>query len=305
MLQIARSFIVLSVFLFAVTLYPASQAYAGPWQEGYVVQEGSTSPNGQYGVLIPGREMMLSTEGDEFTNDLVDLKSHRSLGNLGGGAYAEGENHRGLKVRWSPDSSWCVVEYDARFGFESISVLNIQGESFTQTDIGQFIQAQLDKMIAKESGSEEAGGEANPYYRLSSTRKLRVRAIATTDPKALDYTKTYCSLFQGTFDITSGKWTVTDARSVEGGDYIALGTAYDDHIDEHVGFSTEEGKAESLDGQMNDVYAAVRLLLPPERFAKVKKEQLAWLRVRDNAKSPAEKCRLLEARIRALQDLVW
>jgi len=56
---------------------------------------------------------------------------------------------------------------------------------------------------------------------------------------------------------------------------------------------------------MNDIYQAVRSVLPPDRFAKVKQEQVAWLRTRDAAHSVEEKSKLTDNRIRALQDLLW
>jgi hypothetical protein len=36
-----------------------------------------------------------------------------------------------------------------------------------------------------------------------------------------------------------------------------------------------------------------------------KKEQIEWLKKRDAAPSADEKCKLMEARIKALQELVW
>ncbi len=55
---------------------------------------------------------------------------------------------------------------------------------------------------------------------------------------------------------------------------------------------------------MNETYQAVRFLLPA-RFAKVKEEQIAWLKQRDAKDSAAEKSKLTAARIKALQDLLW
>lgn len=40
---------------------------------------------------------------------------------------------------------------------------------------------------------------------------------------------------------------------------------------------------------MNDVYQAMRAVLPPDRFAKVKREQIVWLKSRDAANSIEEK----------------
>jgi hypothetical protein len=50
-------------------------------------------------------------------------------------------------------------------------------------------------------------------------------------------------------------------------------------------FSSEAEKADALDKMMNNVYQAVRCILPPSRFAKVKQEQIAWLKTRDAAHS--------------------
>jgi hypothetical protein len=56
---------------------------------------------------------------------------------------------------------------------------------------------------------------------------------------------------------------------------------------------------------MNDVYKAVHLLLSPANFAKVKQDQIAWLKQRDAAKPVPEKSELTEQRIKVLQQLVW
>ena len=99
-------------------------------------------------------------------------------------------------------------------------------------------------------------------------------------------------------------------RSVSGNiadHYDALETAYS-HLEqelEETTFENEEDKAESLDQTMNKVYRAAQFILPPPRFAAVKKEQIEWLKKRNAAPSTEEKCELMETRIKALQELVW
>jgi uncharacterized protein len=56
---------------------------------------------------------------------------------------------------------------------------------------------------------------------------------------------------------------------------------------------------------MNKVYSAAQFILPPARFAAAKKEQIEWLKKRNAAPSTDQKCKLMEARIKALQELVW
>jgi virulence-associated protein VapD len=134
-----------------------------------------------------------------------------------------------------------------------------------------------------------------------------VRALSQNNPKQFDDVKTYYALFQGTFDVAAKKWTVTDARSINAQQYDALQTAYSDLEQdlEHRTFENEEGKAESLDQTMNSLYGTEQFILPPARFATVKREQIEWLKKRDAAPSTDKKCKLMKARIRALQELVW
>jgi uncharacterized protein YecT (DUF1311 family) len=70
-------------------------------------------------------------------------------------------------------------------------------------------------------------------------------------------------------------------------------------------FSSEQEKFDALDRMMNDVYQAVQAVTPPDRFAKVKQQQIAWLKIRDAANSIEEKSKLTEQRIQSLQDLLW
>ena len=56
---------------------------------------------------------------------------------------------------------------------------------------------------------------------------------------------------------------------------------------------------------MNKVYRAAQFILPPARFSAVKREQIEWLKKRNAAPSTDEKCKLMKARIKALQELVW
>jgi uncharacterized protein YecT (DUF1311 family) len=44
--------------------------------------------------------------------------------------------------------------------------------------------------------------------------------------------------------------------------------------------ASEEEKGGALDKMMNELYQAVRSVLSPERFARVKEEQKAWLKLR-------------------------
>ena len=74
---------------------------------------------------------------------------------------------------------------------------------------------------------------------------------------------------------------------------------------EHRTFQNEDGKAVLLDEAMNSVYRATQFILRSGRFAAVKRGQIESLKKRNAASSIDEKCKLMEARIEALQALVW
>ena len=282
-------------------------AAALDWPDGYVVYENTASPDGLYGVLVPTMEAWEQDESLSQANYLADLKIHRVLGKLDSVDYFEHQNHRSLAAYWAPDSSICVIENDARYGAESISVLQIKDSSFSQTEIGDRIQKSLDNAMKKQAHDAEMSGDVSPYFRFGTDRKVRVRGLSQNNPKQFEDVKTYYALFQGTFDVAAKKWGVTDVRSISAEQDDALETAYDDleQYLEHTTFENEESKAESLDQTLNKVYRAAKFILPPARFAAVKKEQIEWLKKRDAAPSIGEKCKLIEARIKALHELLW
>ena len=293
-----RLFIV--AFCFVLGL---ARANATDWPEGYIVHEGSESPDGQYGIILPNDEP--TTE--ESDNYLANLKTHQALGKIQDADYFEHQNHASLAVEWSPDSKWCVASYWGRYGFDSILILEPKDSIFTQARIGERVQKSLDAAMKKQSRDKEISGDAAPYFRLGPDRKLRVRALSQNNPKQFQDVKTYYALFQGTYDLDAKKWTVTDARSITSEQSEALEIAYND-IDtqlESTTYPSEQDKAEGLDQSMNQVYRAAQFILPPARFAEVKKEQVQWLKKRDAVSSLEDKSKLIQKRIKALQDLLW
>lgn len=284
--------------MFALSMTSARIVAAAEWPEGYVIYEDTQSPNKEYGILVPTYEATENDASLEEINYLADLKNQRVLGKILGADYFAHQNHRGLKVIWAEDSSWCIAEYDDRFGFGSISLLEPKESTFVQTDIGK----RIDKELAKVGG-----GDATAYFRVGTDGKITVRAISTTDPKELDIKHAHWSCFFGTYDLRSKKWLSAKARSLQYDEYREADSAFGD-IDADMAQSTfvrEKDKLQSLDESMNGVYGVVRAMLPSARFAVVKKEQLEWLKKREAATSPEEKCKLTAARIKALQQFVW
>jgi len=220
----------------------------------------------------------------------------------------ENQNHAGLTAIWNADSVRCVVTREGRFGFDTIALIELHGQDFHQVDLGTAIQHSLDAVTSKEATKDNVkppGALATVYMRFAKDDRVRFRAISTSNPKSLEGVPTYCALFQGTYDPSAARWTVTDARPVTMDMFDILSEAYVDVGHDTTQFATEQLKADAYDGWLNQVYSALRFILPKTGFEKVKAEQIAWLKQRDAAPSIEEKNRRVLARVKALQDLLW
>lgn len=272
------------------------------WPEGYVIAENSQSPNGRYGVLIPGREAGSDVDDyDKIANKLVDLKTHRQLCTVRNAHYFEGQNHYGLQVKWASDSTWCAVTYEARYGFANITLVEITGTKCTQTDLGQEIQGAMDAVIARESHKVQTSGYGDAFFRQGPGRTILVRAAAYTNPKSFEDQPTNYARFEGTFDLATHKWTHSSAATLD--DWDSLTGALSDQSEPTDG--TDEEKLQWFDGRLNQAYKAVHAVLPAKRFVAVKKEQLSWLKQLEAQDSPAAKIKLMRARTAQLRELLW
>ena len=132
------------------------------WPDEYVVYENTASPDGRYGVLVPTMEAWDKDASISEKNYLADVRNHRVLGKIDKVDYFEHQNHRDVQAFWDPQSSVCIVENHGRYGADSISVLEINDSSFSQTEIGGRIQKSLDAAMKKQAHTE-MGGYVSPY----------------------------------------------------------------------------------------------------------------------------------------------
>ncbi|MEO8207309.1 MAG: lysozyme inhibitor LprI family protein, partial [Chthoniobacterales bacterium] len=238
-------------------------------------------------------------------NYLVDVKNHRVIGKIEGVNYFKGQNHAYLGVQWSGDSGFCIADYDERFGFGSILLLEPRKEGLTQTNIGTKIQSALDTVTRKKSPDPKATCEASASMRIGKDRKIRFRVISTTNPKQLDDRPNYCAFFQGAYDVNTKSWTVGTAQPISVPMYDSLSAALFSGDWNNIEFSNAQDAAEAYDRFLNDAYSALRFVLPKAQFDKIKVTQIAWLKERDAAPDLAAKNLLVKTRAQALQDLLW
>lgn len=280
------------------------------WPDGYVIH--STSPDAQFGIIVPGHDLGVNDNGTGFENFVANLKTHQVLGKIEEADYFQNQNHRGLSVAWAADSSACVLIYEGRFGYDAIWLAELNGSRFTATDIG--------KRMTKALRDALGDGTNSAWFRFAPGKKLLARALTYTGNPRLQDEHTPHAWFTGTYDRTAKKWisatasrrndtdTLSSAYSANFGQdiFVAPGGDQSKVPPEFVGMivNSEEEKEQALDQEMNTVYAAVKLLLPPQKFAKLKQEQIAWLKKRD-AIPVGQRSELIIARIKALEEFLW
>jgi hypothetical protein len=118
-----------------------TQINAAGWSEKLTIHEGTQSPDGSYGIVV-------STDENEETDYLADLKRHRLLGKIEGFDYVEGQYHGGVSTVWSPDSSLCVATQRSRFTFDVAAVLESNTVSLIFNVSAAELEAGVDSLTA-------------------------------------------------------------------------------------------------------------------------------------------------------------
>ena len=273
------------------------------WPGGGSIIKGSQSPDGRFGILLPSRDEALENDEDDIRNTLVDLQSHDELAVIRNVHYFPGANHRGLDVAWAPDSGWCVVTYGGRFGFQAITLLKKHGSRWEQADIGTHIQKALDAAVARQAENPGTTCSATAYFRPGAKGSVLVRTTAMTNPKGLPECTRHLAVFLGTYDPARGQWIRSETRDVDDADPFDF--AFSDSLDQNMTFPTDEERLAWFDDRLKDVWNVLGVILPPERFAALKKEQGAWLEKLQSADSATMKTALIAAWIEELRAAAW
>ncbi|MBV8586212.1 MAG: hypothetical protein JO308_07995, partial [Verrucomicrobia bacterium] len=121
--------------LFTIGL--AGSATAIEWPKVFLVHSGTESPDGRYAILVPPEE---PGENDDASSYLADVQAHRVLGKIKSVDYFDHQNHADLSAIWNPNSTRSVVILDGRFGFGTITLVELHGDSFRATDLGTYME---------------------------------------------------------------------------------------------------------------------------------------------------------------------
>ena len=180
-------------------------ASAIDWPDKHELAAEASSPDGHYGILAP---TMDAPEVDEMTNYLVDAKAHKVLAKLTKSHYQIGANRQGVQAAWSPDSRRCVLQFESRFGFYSVVVLELNGDNVEQYEVGSLMKLVLGQAL---EGKKEEIGTASAVSKFGPGGQVIFRAVGDNDPKRMDE-KSKGAILQGVFDTHQSKWASISAR---------------------------------------------------------------------------------------------
>ncbi len=283
----------------AAWLVLATSGLAMEWPADYEIGEGTTSPDGHYGILVPGDD--LPEVAGENVNFLADLKEHKVLGKIAQSNFRPHRTHQELHVTWAPDSSRCVAEYDMRFGVYSLLVLAPKGEAFQQLDAGVKIRATLGEVISGPSGTEIE--TADVTCRLGPDARIQFRAIGNDDPKG-DHPRSKAAIFQGVFDAASGRWPSLSAQKADR-------PMAENFLKACAPLSTDfqdlgpESRVVALNKTLADLLRVLKVILPADKFAALETEQSGWILGRDSVIEPEPKAIMILERVKVLRELLW
>jgi hypothetical protein len=302
----------------AIVCRPALGDNEWPGPDVVIAQE-TISPNGRYAIVVPTAETALD-KGETTANQLADVTAHRLLGKIPETDYWAHKNNCALTTWWAPDSSWCAVAYFNRLGFDECVVIDIAGDSFRAIEIGKQIHGALEAAIRKQLRHPLPDRGEGLRVRPRPDRTLLVRALATTNPKGVPGDETHDAFLSGSYDLATNKWTKLNTRPLD--PKLNMMAACDSTEGELVRLTpdrnapwpsdfygefaaNEAERAKVLDRLLNETYAAVRIFVPPARFAKIKEDQKAWLATWVEQKSQQEKNTMTNARIHQLRAILW
>jgi len=285
-------------------------AAAIDWPKTYVVAEGTTSPDGKYALIVQSYEA--GRDDEERAVFLANIPEHKVIGEVKGVDYFERMNSRSLSARWLNDSSACLVlEAHWLYGVYGVHLVERSGQSIQQADL-------MKRIVA----INPTDGWVAFYFRFQPGPKVAVRA--TVPARQLEETKS-SAMFRGTFDIPSKRWGAVNVRRVTFKEHEAIESALAEDPEKYTvasskeeaaaqyaaaraneqAYPSEEKRFKALDELLNNVYAADRILLPAARFSRLKDEQREWLKQLVAAPTLTDKSKLMQQRIKVLQDLLW
>lgn len=185
----------------------------GEYAKDYLIASGTVSPDKNFAIIYPKAS---DAEDDSKTkNYLVALHPFSRLSALDTKwPYFQGESHGGLSADWSKDASVGVVTLESKWGPGDIILLEFHGgKPARQTNLTSKMRALLlpDYRAAKAAPYNEYfdfifESEKDSICELEGSKRVRIDAFATTDPKSGGDERVWEGRLKATWDIAQGRF---------------------------------------------------------------------------------------------------
>jgi hypothetical protein len=190
----------------------------------YLIGSKTVSPDKKFAVIYPKIEVCTEDEPKKGSENrckdyLVALKPFQILTVLETDSPEfQRKNHGGMSAAWSKDGSAVLVTLDSKWGPGDIFLYEISGGKVTRsTDllkkVHDLMAPDYKKAMAEPISDtndfifEPADEEGSPVADFADATHVRVRAMATTDPKEIPGLKAWDAAVQATWDIPQAKFT--------------------------------------------------------------------------------------------------
>jgi hypothetical protein len=186
---------------------PADHAMPGhpdAFALAYEVVEGTTSPDGKFGIIATGAEFYPDT--DAAANFIVELKPFRVVGYIKHEPYFRQKNHGGLAASWAKDGSAVLVTSEAEWAPHNITLVELrEGRIVWQTelsaDVTKALAADCEK-CAKDAAPQSLGGK----WEIDAKGRVRFDCEAESNPKQFRDEQSWAGRFRGVWSIADRKW---------------------------------------------------------------------------------------------------
>jgi hypothetical protein len=178
--------------------------YAGK----YLIARTTLSPDENFAVIYPKQD------DKKAQNFLVGLKPFRILGPLETKwPYIAGQSHGGISAEWAIDSSVALVTLASKWGPADVFLYEITDGALTRSTnlLGQ-VRERLAPDFAKAKPTPYNDtldfifeGDGTDVCHLDGNR-VRINALATTDPKRIAGLKAWDARFEAVWDIPRGRF---------------------------------------------------------------------------------------------------
>jgi hypothetical protein len=180
----------------------------------YMLNPDSISPDGNFGVIHATHTAVNGDSLGMVQDFLAALHPFRIIGLIEADMpYFDGENHSGMSVAWSADSSTALVQIDGKWGPRSEHLIELHnGRIARQTDLA----AEVHKLLLPDYRRSKAE-RYNDYFdfildsdngggfTLEKTGRVRISIEGATDPKGI-VKNAWNAKVEAIWDVAQGKF---------------------------------------------------------------------------------------------------